>query len=70
MSENPAITYVVPDDGGAIWTDNFAIPKQLAILKELMRLSISCCVLKTPLKTLSMSVMRHRVRPREATATD
>ena len=46
MSENPAITYVVPNDGGAIWTDNFAIPKPSAILKELMRLSISCCVLK------------------------
>lgn len=27
MAENPAIRYVVPDDGGAIWTDNFAIPK-------------------------------------------
>lgn len=27
MAENPAIRYIVPDDGGAIWTDNFAIPK-------------------------------------------
>ena len=27
MAENPAIAYVVPEDGGVIWTDNFAIPK-------------------------------------------
>ncbi|WP_430612709.1 ABC transporter substrate-binding protein [Enterococcus sp. DIV0876] len=27
MAENPAVEYVVPNDGGAIWTDNFAIPK-------------------------------------------
>ncbi len=27
MSENPDVRYVVPEDGSAIWTDNFAIPK-------------------------------------------
>jgi len=27
ISENPAVEYIVPEDGGAIWTDNFAIPK-------------------------------------------
>jgi len=27
MAENPAIKYVVPEDGGVIWTDNFAIPR-------------------------------------------
>ncbi|KAF1305100.1 ABC transporter substrate-binding protein [Candidatus Enterococcus willemsii] len=27
MYENPDIQYIVPEDGGAIWTDNFAIPK-------------------------------------------
>ncbi len=27
ISENPAIKYIVPEDGGVIWTDNFAIPK-------------------------------------------
>ncbi len=27
MSENPDVRYIVPEDGSAIWTDNFAIPK-------------------------------------------
>ena len=26
MEENPSIVYVLPEDGGAVWTDNFAIP--------------------------------------------
>lgn len=26
MSENEDIAYVLPEDGGAVWTDNFAIP--------------------------------------------
>ena len=26
MSANPDVTYVLPKDGGAVWTDNFAIP--------------------------------------------
>lgn len=33
MSENPAVQYVVPEDGGAIWTDNFAIPKTASNLE-------------------------------------
>ncbi len=33
MAENPAIEYVVPEDGGAIWTDNFAIPKTASNLE-------------------------------------
>lgn len=33
MAENPAVTYIVPNDGGAIWTDNFAIPKTVGNLE-------------------------------------
>jgi Spermidine/putrescine-binding periplasmic protein len=33
MSENPAIQYIIPEDGGAIWTDNFAIPKTVGNLE-------------------------------------
>ncbi|WP_422389692.1 ABC transporter substrate-binding protein [Candidatus Enterococcus lowellii] len=33
MSENPAVEYIVPEDGGAIWTDNFAIPKTVSNLE-------------------------------------
>lgn len=27
MSENPDIEYIIPEDGGILWMDNFAIPK-------------------------------------------
>lgn len=33
MAENPAIEYVVPEDGGVIWTDNFAIPRTVKNLE-------------------------------------
>lgn len=55
---NPDIDYVIPKDGGSVWTDNISIPKNAQNKAGLMPLLISYLIQRMLLKMQNLSLIQ------------
>ncbi|GEB40729.1 spermidine/putrescine ABC transporter substrate-binding protein [Leuconostoc lactis] len=64
---NPDIDYVIPKDGGSVWTDNMSIPKMPRIRRGPMPLLIFYLIQRTLHKMLNMSRIQVPILPLKST---